>query len=247
MAVQKIWDGSQWIQVGVSPSEHESDINSVNTQLVQTVKTSDTGNWQKTKITKDDGQALDLGADINPDTIINSGFYRFALNSAMYGLQAGTYSLIVSRAISSNITQVLIGTNANIHNQMFLRSSNNATWTEWSEVYNSYRHSVIESTGSNANGQWIRFSDGTQICTHRINASATANTAGSTIWTFPVSFVADTMRHSVNVSNNTNTWGFDIALLAMSANTHNISANVRYKFSITQVYVIDLFVIGRWK
>ena len=37
MAVQKIWDGSQWIQVGVSPSEHEGDISSVTAQLAQKV------------------------------------------------------------------------------------------------------------------------------------------------------------------------------------------------------------------
>ena len=33
MAVQKIWDGSTWVQVGISPSEHEGDISSVSSQL----------------------------------------------------------------------------------------------------------------------------------------------------------------------------------------------------------------------
>lgn len=37
MAVQKIWDGSTWVQVGVSQNEHERDINSVNTQIEQIV------------------------------------------------------------------------------------------------------------------------------------------------------------------------------------------------------------------
>ena len=33
MAVQRIWDGSTWVQVGVSQNEHEGDIISVNSQL----------------------------------------------------------------------------------------------------------------------------------------------------------------------------------------------------------------------
>lgn len=48
--------------------------------------------------------------------------------------------------------------------------------------------------GSNANGDWVRFEDGTQICTHLITVTA-ANVASGALWTsnqedwtFPVAF-----------------------------------------------------------
>lgn len=41
---------------------------------------------------------------------------------------------------------------------------------------------VIES-GSNANGSYVRFADGTQICSHRLTGSASGAT-----WTFPAAF-----------------------------------------------------------
>ncbi|WP_052261579.1 hypothetical protein [Leisingera sp. ANG-M1] len=40
--------------------------------------------------------------------------------------------------------------------------------------------------GSNANGEYVRLADGTQICTHRL----AAGTGGDTRWTFPASFAA---------------------------------------------------------
>lgn len=46
---------------------------------------------------------------------------------------------------------------------------------------------IVES-GSNANGRFVRFADGTQICRHRLAASTSANTT----WTFPVAFVSAT-------------------------------------------------------
>lgn len=53
---------------------------------------------------------------------------------------------------------------------------------------------VVEG-GSNANGDYVRFADGTQICTF-VGADVNANTAngaiftssGSTTWTFPATF-----------------------------------------------------------
>jgi hypothetical protein len=46
---------------------------------------------------------------------------------------------------------------------------------------------LIEA-GSNANGQYTRFADGTQICTNTLAASAT----GSVTWTFPAAFSSTT-------------------------------------------------------
>lgn len=45
---------------------------------------------------------------------------------------------------------------------------------------------AIIERGSNANGEYIRWADGTQICTHSVTTSA----SGAVVWTFPASFSA---------------------------------------------------------
>lgn len=72
------------------------------------------------------------------------------------------------------------------------------SWTEWVEVYSTSNligtvsesggaptGSILEK-GSNANGNYIRYADGTQICDFRGNSSS----AGAVTWTFPASFAA---------------------------------------------------------
>lgn len=44
---------------------------------------------------------------------------------------------------------------------------------------------VIER-GSNANGEYVRFADGTQICTNRFTTSGTS----TDVWTYPAAFAA---------------------------------------------------------
>jgi len=55
---------------------------------------------------------------------------------------------------------------------------------------------IVES-GSNADGEWTRWSDGTQICTWEFTMSVTGNTVNDTLWSFPAAFNA---RPSVNWS-----------------------------------------------
>lgn len=72
-----------------------------------------------------------------------------------------------------------------------------AVWDRWNKVYSTRNligpvsqtagdptGAVIER-GSNANGDFLRFADGTQICRHAALSSADA----STWWTFPAGFV----------------------------------------------------------
>lgn len=45
---------------------------------------------------------------------------------------------------------------------------------------------AIVQSGSNANGSFIRYADGTQIC----SAWVTSSSAGNVTWTFPMTFVS---------------------------------------------------------
>ncbi|WP_435170843.1 hypothetical protein [Falsirhodobacter sp. 1013] len=45
--------------------------------------------------------------------------------------------------------------------------------------------------GSNANGNYLRFADGTQICTAKVAADLTTNNVSSNTWPFPAAFTGD--------------------------------------------------------
>lgn len=49
---------------------------------------------------------------------------------------------------------------------------------------------AILENGSNANGQYVRFADGTMICTQHFSVTVGANAAVNTTWTFPAAFAA---------------------------------------------------------
>ena len=103
--------------------------------------------------------------------------------------------------------------------------------------------------GSNANGEWIKFSDGTQICT-QVRTQTAINIAGGsyitiTSWTYPASFISNpSLSLSVQGSYSTQ--------LICSGDTVSTS-------SISQLYIrnvestaapltgqISLMAIGRW-
>lgn len=50
---------------------------------------------------------------------------------------------------------------------------------------------AIVSSGSNANGKWIRFADGTQICTKAIGKSVTFTTTWGNMYESPVVALGD--------------------------------------------------------
>lgn len=73
------------------------------------------------------------------------------------------------------------------------------TGNNWSKDNYDVLDNLIES-GSNANGNWVRFSDGTQICWQHTTRDGVAMTQAygnglfrepaTTIWNYPASFVA---------------------------------------------------------
>ncbi|VDC31434.1 pyocin knob domain-containing protein [Pseudogemmobacter humi] len=91
--------------------------------------------------------------------------------------------------------------------RQFVRALTGGVWTAWREVINQGRivgtvaqasgvptGAVIER-GSNANGEYVRWADGTQICTRTDLSAPNASTvvgglfsSGDVAWTFPASF-----------------------------------------------------------
>lgn len=112
---------------------------------------------------------------------------------------------------------------------------------------NALKH--ITESGSNANGNYIRFDDGTQLCWHVKTddiAIATAFLGGfssaNILWTFPANFIS-----GASVQMTPNSAAFSII---SGSNNPTTGANYRYTSITTQTSAsrqIFLFAIGRWK
>lgn len=96
---------------------------------------------------------------------------------------------------------------------------------------------VIDS-GSNANGYWVRFADGTQICRSKITVSGTA--ASFQTRTLPKEFVNTDYRVVMSYSDVTSTTTISYRAVSIRNRTtttfNSFNANDR-----------DYIAIGRWK
>lgn len=166
------------------------------------------------------------------DLSIPNGFYYADTNSVgtFPGGLAARGMILVERYPATNTlfqTFKYPGADTSISNNEFVRSYNTSTnsWNAWSRVYNSSSilgivsqvnglptGAVIER-GSNANGDYVRFADGTQICWGVAPQAQTVNQAGNLIFfsgnvafNFPASFSAipcvagNTSDHSISYS-----------------------------------------------
>ena len=161
------------------------------------------------------GIAISLTAADNLDTILTSGLFYNSSSANTTGNNYPLYSagaLIVVARSSTNVIQKFISYGgASIASALreFTRSWGTSGWGPWVELFHQGTllgtvsqsggvptGKVIER-GSNANGEYVRFADGTQICT-AIAAGVDAATAAGPIymhsnlltWTFPASFLS---------------------------------------------------------
>lgn len=147
-------------------------------------------------------------------------------------------------------------------NEQWIRHKNNGVWAAWKLVYiqsnilGTVSHSsgsptgAIIERGSNANGDYVKFADGTMICTVRITQALAAitnayfggfRTAGFT-WTFPAGFaVAPQVSSNVTATND----GFGTQISAGSG----ASASFWWTSvtsSAAQDRLASLIAIGKW-
>lgn len=101
-------------------------------------------------------------------------------------------------------------------------------------------------SGSNANGTWIKFPDGTMICTHTLTYSAITQATGNifrsisvTTWTFPQTFIASPQVNG-NDASSSNIW--------MGTSSTTTSAGIRGMFptSLAGSRTARVVAIGRW-
>lgn len=76
------------------------------------------------------------------------------------------------------------------YQKMFTRAKTNGAWKNWNQV--AYESDVVPTRGSNSNGEWVRFPDGTQIAwkeNQRIDTYVSGRVL-SKVWTLPVTFTS---------------------------------------------------------
>ncbi|WP_316348471.1 hypothetical protein [Desulfuromonas acetoxidans] len=118
---------------------------------------------------------------------------------------------------------------------------------------------AIIERGSNSNGEYVKFADGTLICTGSVISVAGANTDNSlakspsgVTWTFPISFIdLPTLSFFIDKISTAETGVFPIGVARLTGGTVSVS-------SATTIYVwynkpgsvvqsqIALTAIGRW-
>lgn len=108
---------------------------------------------------------------------------------------------------------------------------------------------IIEA-GSNANGNYVRFADGTQICRGSVNVPSATQAVGSgfittssdrPVWTYPVAFVtgAPTVTCNVNVVGG-------VGATVPSFGLSNCTIILTSFSSATGNFAISVLAIGRW-
>ena len=135
-------------------------------------------------------------------------------------------------------------------NELWSRvETSDGVFTDWQKVLREVDGDAryIPERGSNANGEYVRFPDGTQICTVGALTGASPNLSHGGIyrsalvtWTFPASFVANPVVAG-QVQQDSDWLG--------SQSPSNTSVSMRVLSGTTDATVRDLRVcaIGRWK
>lgn len=110
---------------------------------------------------------------------------------------------------------------------------------------------AIIERGSNVNGEYVKYADGTMICTHKatgLDLWVTAGTlyrSGHFIWTFPSLFVDSNSRIINSVYKDGDYSFFPGAVRLTGANgTQFVTMNSQDKTGVP--YEVQMVAIGRW-
>lgn len=209
------------------------------------------------------GGLLPLIGDISvTDNSIAPGHYTYITASGSTGGPTGVTVASLThlrRSAGGGETQLLASESPS--GEVYSRSRVAGAWSAWrrsvddTDILGTVSQSggvptgAIIERGSNANGRFVRFADGTQICTNMINfgpANTSVgnifSTSGEATWTFPAGFIT-----SVDVSTNAAIRSGG-SLWCNSRVFSNNDSRFRFysAFSSTSSLDIELMAIGRW-
>jgi hypothetical protein len=201
-------------------------------------------------------------APANIDTVTASGVYSYSTTFSANGPSAVANGTLLHLTRASGVyAQIMIGDwTSTVTGHIWSRARVAGAWSAWfrqidsgnllgsvSQSGGAPTGAVIER-GSNANGEYVRFADGTQICTRTTLSAANASTAtgslfrssASVTWTFPAAFAA-----APAVSGNTD--DADSWLVTAAAPTTTAS-DLRAMAAVSKASALTLraTAVGRW-
>lgn len=186
------------------------------------------------------GETTMTGIDPDQLSAEKTGFYHLSGDSTPAGGGASYKGITV--AIDNNfVSQIAITIN-----KMFFRDKSGGAYSIWRELYHTGNAvstvsqsggiptgGIIES-GSNANGSYTKFADGTMIC--RIGDITISG--AFTTWSFPSVFSSSGGELAVN--GNSSDGGFRVGFTSKTVSTIVVFTES------TDPEVVDLTATGRW-
>lgn len=190
-----------------------------------------------------------------------TGFSRFLPTNGPDGVHHW-YGLTISRVQDDRIGQLAIqaGNYGLDPSVAAVRYKHTSGWAPWSILYGTQNllgtvsqsggvptGEVIER-GSNANGEYVRFADGTQICISTRPAVSCETAQGALFmntslqsWTFPSAFVVGSQPAVVGGAGTT------LRFVGLSApSTTTVSYRVLAALTDATTYAPTLIAVGRW-
>lgn len=152
---------------------------------------------------------------------------------------------------ATNLNNIENGIETLYNNQVVVNDSYN---TSTDETYScNYINNIIES-GSNANGNWIKYSDGTMICTARKQITTTRNTSyGNVLYVSPkINAFAYPQSFTTINSVTLNAEAQDNSVWLLTADLGTITQTPTFYIAgVTSagsnIYYISYTTIGKWK
>lgn len=177
------------------------------------------------------GTSQAIGQNFNANALYTASYepYRvWEVSAPVEEVLLGIYSGLISNVEQLNLelSQVKDGFNAHVLNT-------------------GGKH--IHSTGSNANGTWMKFEDGTMICTMILSQiEHTANVQKATKVTFPHQFT-EPPHNFISINSVSSTNAFKVLGLHHVRTGWNTFMEIYAQFDVTQGYAFQALSIGRWK
>ncbi|MFN6978264.1 MAG: hypothetical protein ACK4OP_09085 [Gemmobacter sp.] len=198
-----------------------------------------------------DNATLNLPPSNNADALRMSGIYRYTTDTIGRPNPNGVllhFTRLAGQGAGFHI-QFALPRDSGLRLQRRVMLDNTGAWDDWDGIYSQRTilgtvsqsagvptGAVIER-GSNANGEYVRFADGTLICTRTLTASASA----ATTWTFPSAFAAAPVVCGAAVATVLAAVCLDSAPTATS-----VALSVRDSANARRADSVRLTAIGRW-
>ena len=182
------------------------------------------------------------GATAIKDRNLAPGTYYYTASSVPGGPESLSYyhSLIVTREEVSGLTAFL---------DCRLSTGQPAVWSGYTDGTTMTWRRLDPERGSNANGEYVRFSDGTQICWRTFSVGPVNTAHGSqyisaaTTWNFPAAFVGGVTPHVGGVDTNL---GGATTISGYSALPGSCSVTAKRLSSSATACTVSAVASGRW-